>query len=190
MRNSGSPKKLKNALPALMKIHKKFHRFLAVIAAGLSFAGQSAFAQTYTWTTIAGLGMAPGAVDGVGNAARFYEPFGVAEDSAGNLLVTDYGNNLIRKLTPNGTNWTVTTILGGGQLTHDGAGTNSTFSSPSGITALSAGQFVEVEGAYNQLGYMRQIMLTNNVWSVTTLHVGGSQQGALTGGQPSQGSNT
>ncbi|MEI9963004.1 MAG: hypothetical protein WDM76_18370 [Limisphaerales bacterium] len=59
-------------------------------------------------TTIAGLPGNVGSADGTGPAARFRGPSSVAVDTNGNLYVSDNGNNTIRKLTPGGTNWTVT----------------------------------------------------------------------------------
>jgi hypothetical protein len=56
-------------------------------------------------TTLAGTAGRVGSVDGVGAAARFSAPVGVAVDSAGNLYVTD---GAIRKVTPDG----VVTTLG------------------------------------------------------------------------------
>src|SRR5437899_2543898 len=44
-------------------------------------------------TTLAGSAGQSGSVDGIGSAARFYSPTGVAVDSAGNLYVTD-GNTI------------------------------------------------------------------------------------------------
>ena len=46
------------------------------------------------------------------NAARFDFPQGVAVDPGTNLYVADTYNNAIRKVTPSGTNWVVTTIAG------------------------------------------------------------------------------
>jgi len=47
--------------------------------------------------------------DGMGAAARFNGPFGVATDSTGNMYVSDSGNNTIRKVPPEGL---VSTVVG------------------------------------------------------------------------------
>lgn len=52
-------------------------------------------------STVAGNGT-PAFSDGVGSAARFNDPQGVAIDAAGNLYVADRGNYKIRKVTPAG----------------------------------------------------------------------------------------
>jgi DNA-binding beta-propeller fold protein YncE len=48
-------------------------------------------------------------VNGVGSAARFAGPYGLATDSAGNLYVTDAFDCTIRKISAEGT---VSTIAG------------------------------------------------------------------------------
>ncbi len=58
--------------------------------------------------TLAGDGQ-PGNIDGVGRAARFNRPFGVAVDRAGNVYVADLGNITVRKISPGGS---VSTIAG------------------------------------------------------------------------------
>ena len=63
-------------------------------------------------TTIAGSAGSSGSADGTNNAAQFYSPSGLVMDSTGNLFVTDEAT--IRKMTPVGTNWVVTTIAGSG----------------------------------------------------------------------------
>ena len=84
---------------------------------------------------LAGSGSA-GDNDGQGSAASFNDPVGVAVDSAGNVYVTDFMNNDIRKITPTGV---VTTFAGSGvQGESDGVGTAATFSQPFGIAVDSA----------------------------------------------------
>jgi len=50
-------------------------------------------------STVAGSGGNDGSSDGVGTAARFNAPYGVAFGPAGNLFVSDTVNNTVRKLT-------------------------------------------------------------------------------------------
>jgi hypothetical protein len=58
-------------------------------------------------TTFAGSAGQKGRADGRGPDARFNQPSGIAADTADNLYVTDAGNALIRKITPDGTVSTV-----------------------------------------------------------------------------------
>jgi sugar lactone lactonase YvrE len=93
-----------------------------------------------TVTTIAGhavrLGGAGGFADGMGTAALFNNPSGVALDVAGNLYVADTGNNRIRKITPKGV---VTTIAGSTEGFADGIGSASYFRHPTGLAVDALG---------------------------------------------------
>ena len=91
----------------------------------------------YAVTTFAG-SVTSGAADGVGAAARFNHPSGIAIDTTGNLYVADTGNSTIRKITPGGV---VTTLAGspGTSGTADGTGPAARFSSPSAVTVDSTG---------------------------------------------------
>jgi hypothetical protein len=55
-----------------------------------------------TVSTLAGSGSG-GFADGPCAAAQFYWPRGVAVDGEGSIIVTDYGNKRMRKITPDGT---------------------------------------------------------------------------------------
>ena len=89
-------------------------------------------------TTLAGQAGWSGSTDGTGSAARFYQPYGVATDSAGNVYVADTWNHTIRQVTPTGV---VTTLAGLGptQGSMDGTGSAARFDSPSGVAGDTAG---------------------------------------------------
>ncbi|HEX8252684.1 MAG TPA: SMP-30/gluconolactonase/LRE family protein, partial [Thermoanaerobaculia bacterium] len=90
-------------------------------------------------TSFAGLGRGyPGSKDAVGTSATFRYPSGIAIDGARNLYVADWGNDIIRKITPSGV---VTTFAGtfyaGGS--NDGIGTDARFSEPRDVAVTAAG---------------------------------------------------
>ena len=88
-------------------------------------------------TTLAGTAGVSGNVDGTGDTALFYEPWGLCVDGVGNVFVADTRNNKIRKITPDGT---VTTIAGSGNFgTSNGFGVSATFGNPTGIEVDGVG---------------------------------------------------
>jgi len=89
-------------------------------------------------TTYAGSPGAYGSADGTGAAARFYSPFGVAVDAAGNVYVADSLNHTVRKIAAGGI---VTTLAGSAQSggKADGAGTTARFDQPFGIAVDANG---------------------------------------------------
>ena len=48
-------------------------------------------------------GVAAGSEDGLGSAARFYAPVGVAVSTSGTVYVAEEGSHLIRMISPTGT---------------------------------------------------------------------------------------
>ncbi|GAB5525325.1 MAG: hypothetical protein Roseis2KO_31970 [Roseivirga sp.] len=94
-------------------------------------------------TTVAGSGNA-GFFDGVGTAAEFDNPIGLALDAAGYIYVVDAGNHTVRKIAPNGT---VTTLAGDARRPgfNNGIGTNAQFDNPRGITIDAVGNLYVVD---------------------------------------------
>lgn len=92
-------------------------------------------------TTLAGLAGTSGTNDGVGAAARFFGPNGLVVDPAGNVYVSDSGNDTIRKITPGGQ---VTTIAGlpkvAGKV--NGTGSAARFNNPWGLTISGTNLYV------------------------------------------------
>jgi len=91
------------------------------------------------------------ASDGVGNAAHFWRPKGLVVDNSTNLYVADQGNSTIRRISPVGTNWVVTTLAGSAQAggATDGIGSSALFAAPFGVALYGAGNLF-VTDQYNQ----------------------------------------
>jgi sugar lactone lactonase YvrE len=78
-----------------------------------------------------------GALDGLGTSATFNFANGLTVDASGNIYVADSGNNLIRKITPQGN---VTTFAGSGLTgSTDGTGKAASFNFPTALTVDAAG---------------------------------------------------
>src|SRR5438034_10805641 len=84
------------------------HALIVLLASATAASAQ----VQYAFANLAGRPGGRGNVDGTGSSARFYSPFGVAMDGAGNVYVADTENQMIRKITPAGA---VTTLAGSGQ---------------------------------------------------------------------------
>jgi RHS repeat-associated protein len=87
-------------------------------------------------TTFAGTGYA-GYINSIGTSASFNQPLGIVADPAGNIYVTDVGNEVIRKITPSGS---VSTFAGSGiPGAANGTGASASFYHPLGMCADAAG---------------------------------------------------
>ncbi len=119
-------------------------------------------------TTLAGLAGNAGSADGTGSAARFDNPTGVAVDSAGNVYVADEGNSTIRKVTPVGASWEVTTLVGSASTYGDADGTNSAarFKDPYFVAVDTNGNVYATDSANDTI---RKITPVGTNWVVTTL---------------------
>ena len=125
----------------------------------------------WTVTTIAGLAGATGTNDGTGTNARFNAPYGIAVGVGGNVFVSDAANQTIRQLTPNGNNWTVSTIAGVTGVRGATDGSNARFNLPMGIAADKNGNlFVADEGNHS----IRELTFNGVFWNVSTI-AGGSE---------------
>lgn len=125
--------------------------------------------QGASWitTTIAGSGVA-GHADGTNLMAQFNRPTGIARDSAGNLYVADTFNCTIRKVSPAGTNWVVTTIAGASTAWGSADGTNGAarFSNPEGVTVAGDDTLFVADTMNNTI---RKIRHAGTNWIVTTI---------------------
>jgi hypothetical protein len=134
-------------------------------------------------STLAGSVLNHGSTDQTNLLARFDDPLGVAVDSLSNVFVADTLNHAIRKVTPLGTNWVVTTIAGvagrfnAGWL--DGTNSNAKFAYPDGI-AVDFAQNLYVADAWSNV--IRKITPSGTNWVVSTIAgqpgVAGSSNGS------------
>lgn len=99
-------------------------------------------------TTIAGSG-APGVDDGPAPSARFSDPFGLAVDKRGNVIVADGGqSNRIRRVTTEGK---VETIAGSSEGFSDGNALQAQFNTPSGVAIDRAGNIIIADTSNNRI---------------------------------------
>ena len=113
-------------------------------------------------TTLAGLSGTSGSANGTGTMARFNSPAGIEVAPNGNLYVADFGNQVIRRVTPDGVVRTHAGRVGiGGSA--DGTGSTARFAAPLGIAVDAAGNvFVSDPGNQN----IRKVTSTGVVTTV------------------------
>lgn len=142
-------------------------------------------------TTFAGAAGLSGSMDGVGAAARFFRPEGVAVTPAHEVYVADTGNYLLRRITPNAG---VSTLAGsaGSAASIDGVGAAARFIGPAGVAVDASGTaFVVDNGNYQivQYVYGGALMLANGgTYTIRKVSsdgvvstIAGQQQGAADG---------
>lgn len=118
-----------------------------------------------------------GSADGAANAARFSGPNSLAFDPAGNLWLTDSGNNTVRKITPAGV---VSTVAGAPGMAGavDGMGQGARLNYPWGIAIGSKGEVYVADSGNNSV---RRI---DGAGNVTTIIGGAASYRNMTGKLP------
>jgi len=108
-------------------------------------------------STIAGSGVAGFLGDGgAATSARVSNPFGVAVDSAGNIVISDFNNNRLRRVAPAGTTnaGTISTIAGNGTVGFAGDGgvaTSAMLNTPFGVASDRAGNLLVADLNNNRI---------------------------------------
>lgn len=132
---------------------------------------------TGTVSTFAGNGSV-GFADGMGTAATFNSPSGLAIDNSGNIYVADRLNHAIRIIDPGGV---VSTIAGTGSAGYtNGLGSTAQFNSPFGI-CIDDNNNVLVADAFNNV--IRMISTSGVVSTVAGSTTAGYQDGAASSAQ-------
>ena len=137
-------------------------------------------AGSWLTTTVAGTAGTTGSDDGLGSAALFSNPTGVAVDGAGNLYVADYGNHTIRQITAAGSIWVVTTIAGlaGKSGSADGTGSSARFDNPAGVAVDSAGNLYVADNGNHTI---RKLTPAGTNWVASTIAGQAGKAGSLDG---------
>jgi sugar lactone lactonase YvrE len=159
-------------------------RFNAPAGVAVSSVGTVYVADTYNHTirvispdghvtTLAGLAGNTGAVDGVGSAARFLYPYGIAVDASGTLFVADTFNHTIRRIQSGGL---VSTHAGlaGARGSSNGLGANARFNYPFALAADTSGNLY-VADSFNHA--IRRIDVSSNVFTLAGSGSSGSVDG-------------
>ena len=96
-------------------------------------------AATGAVSTLAGSTV--GFADGVGPAAQFNNPYGVACDASGNVYVADSNNNRVRRVV----------VATGAATTLAGSGTAARFASPTGVACDASGTVYVADQGNNRI---------------------------------------
>ncbi|MDO3626563.1 NHL repeat-containing protein [Mucilaginibacter sp. BT774] len=113
--------------------------------------------------------------DGLGTAALFSNPAGIASDASGNLYISDSFNNRIRKIAPDGT---VTTVAGNGNAgynTTDTPAADAEFYGPQGLAVDAQGNIFVADFGNNVI---REITTAGVVKTVAGSGIAGYADGA------------
>jgi hypothetical protein len=130
-------------------------------------------------TTLAGnpVATAPGSADGIGAAAQFNIPWGIALGADGQLYIVDSANHNIRKMSPSGS---VTTLAGRpdqfGSI--DGFGAYASFNQPRAITVDASGNLIVFD--YGN-GNLRKVTPLGSVSTLTGTPVTQNSSGSING---------
>jgi len=133
-------------------------------------------------STIAGLTGVWGSTDGTNSAARFFQPHGIIALGTNTLLVVDSGNQIVRKIVANGTNWVISTVAGLTEVngSTNGSGSAAQFNFPAGIALDNAGYLYVVDSG-------NHLIRTTRVVSPTLQSVATQNQLALSWPVSSEG---
>ncbi|MES2388086.1 MAG: hypothetical protein V4543_08795, partial [Bacteroidota bacterium] len=139
------------------------YRVFTVTAAGA--------ASVFAGNVLAGSG------DGVGTAAYFDQLRGIVRDADGNLYVSDYGNNCIRKISPARV---VTTLFANGSGNADGGYSAAKLANPYGLAFDSDGNLLVSE--YGNHTVRKITLVSTPLWSTgaTTASITVSSPASIT----------
>jgi len=122
--------------------------------------------------TVAGTGQ-PGTDDGARQTARFSDPFGIAIDKRGNVIVADGGqSNRIKKITEKGE---VQTIAGSTEGFADGNALEAQFNTPSGLVIDKDANLIIADTSNNRI---RKLSPEGRVSTIAGSGIRGFKDGA------------
>src|ERR1017187_9200925 len=146
-------------------------RLPPAILLALALSG-SAFGQTYTIYTVAGNGTSGFSGDnGPATNAQMHGPYGVAVDSAGNLYISDPGNNVVRKVS----NSVISTAAGNQTPGYSGdnqSPTGAQLNAPYGVAVDSAGNLYIADSANNVIRKVSKGLISTVAGNGTTGYTG------------------
>ena len=120
---------------------------------------------------------AGGSADGIGSAARFFRPAGIAVDNGTNVYVADTYNHTLRNVSPAGVVSTIAGVAGLAGST-DGLANLARFNYPSGLVLDSVGNLYIPDSANNTIRKMTPGGLVTTLGGMPTISGSADGRGA------------
>lgn len=159
-----------------LTVFAKSNRVMRRLCALGALCALSCAAQQFSISSIAGNGTFGYSGDGGPATAAQFHPYCVATDAQGNFYISDWSNDVVRKVAPNGV---ITTVAGNGSIGYSGDGgpaISAQLANPCGLTFDAQGDMYIADSANNVI---REVSPAGNIATIAGTNTRGFAPNAV-----------